>query len=235
MLRGGEGCTAARLQRALFGDCTVPDTSLSERQNSRVSRVCPKAHVYDHAEPLLIPLPSRERENRHKGTDKRRRTIKTRHRTKTCRLRLLRRNTRSIHHGYFRLTKRQTSDPCLLTTLPTTFTPCSISLTPQPPSKTAPYHAFTSIDLHLLDGAQRRVSETVDRGKPLVGRAEDGGLLRPPVVGVLVLVRLPRQKTPGLLQGYQNFLVALLKNRNGINRAGSDVFVRRCQKQHRTN
>lgn len=71
---------------------------------------------------------------------------------------------------------------------------------------------------HLFDSAQRRIPEPVDRGKPLVGCAENGRLLRPPVVRVLVLVRFPRQETPGLLQRDEDLFVALLENSVGMGR-----------------
>mmetsp|Transcript_42070 Transcript_42070/g.96437 ORF Transcript_42070/g.96437 Transcript_42070/m.96437 type:complete len:492 (+) Transcript_42070:1865-3340(+) len=62
---------------------------------------------------------------------------------------------------------------------------------------------------HLSDRTQRLLTEGVDRGEPLRGGAEDGGLLRAPVVRVLVLVRLLAQQRARLGQSGDHLAVAV--------------------------
>lgn len=53
---------------------------------------------------------------------------------------------------------------------------------------------------YRFNRVERLVAEPFDAGEPLVGRAENGGLLGSPVVRVLVVVILREQQRPLLLE-----------------------------------
>ena len=65
---------------------------------------------------------------------------------------------------------------------------------------------------HRGDGREGLVAEALHRGEPLLGGAEDRGLLGAPVVGVAVGVALLRQQGAGVAQGRQDGGVSVLQH-----------------------
>ena len=62
------------------------------------------------------------------------------------------------------------------------------------------------------DGLQGQLAKPLHRGKPLLRRAEDGGLFGAPVVGVAVGVGLLRQQGAGIPQGLDDRRVGILEH-----------------------
>eukprot|EP00964_Phaeocystis_antarctica_P117300 scaffold81129_cov56-Phaeocystis_antarctica.AAC.3 len=73
-------------------------------------------------------------------------------------------------------------------------------------------HGGDAVATHLGDPRHLTEMEAIDRGEPLCGGAEDGGLLRAPVVRVLVRIVFGEQQAARGLEGRDARRVALAQH-----------------------